>query len=563
MTLLDPTPATDEGLGALSTQPAAPEDQAVPRGRAGRGVLGTLRLGWRRLTSMRTALQLLFLLSLAAVPGGLLPQRGQEAARVTAYLHTHTTLGSFFDRLSLFDVFKAPWFAAIYVLLFVSLVGCLAPRIRLHARALRKPPPKTPARLSRLPSGSTTWTTSGSPEEVLAAAKPLLKGWRVAARSDAGGESLSAERGYARETGNLVFHVSLVVLLIGVAVGSLYGYEGDRVLSDGGSSADSANAFTNTRIQYDEYRPGGLVTDGSLDPWNIQLDSFVATYRADGSPADYVAHTTFTPSGGKPRPVDIKVNHPLMAGSGTKVYLLNHGYAPVFALKDAAGQTVQTSPPIICAPIESKNLFSRCELSFPGLPEQDNAPADLAFDIDFAPTGQLVNGSLVSTSPVITLPTFQVATYQGNLGHPANVNVLDYSGLKLLPDHTGAILPASGDAALRSFGNLPGGYSLSVVGIRQWASFQVKRDPAKKLVLLAAIGIVSGLLLSLRVRRRRLWIRAVAASTGPDPAPRRTVVEVGGLARSDQDAFRSEMQTLVSSLRGATGTSTPDSEEPR
>lgn len=548
MTLLDPTgPTTDDALGSLSTQPTAPEEQVAPKGR---GLLGTLRLGWRRLTSMRTALQLLFLLSLAAVPGGLLPQRGQEAARVQAYRTTHKTLGPFFDRLSLFDVFKAPWFAAIYVLLFVSLVGCLAPRIKLHAKALRKPPPKTPARLSRLPSGSTTWTAAGNPESVLAAAKPLLSGWRVAARTDARGDSLSAERGYARETGNLLFHVSLVLLLIGVAIGSLYGYEGDRVLADG-------SGFINTHLQYDEYRPGGLVTDGSLDTWTIQLNKFVATYRADGSPADYVAHTTFTPAGGKQRAVDVKVNHPLMAGSGTKVYLLNHGYAPVFALTDAAGKST-SSPPVICAPIESRNLLSRCELSFGGLPEISGRPSDLAFDIDFAPTGQLTNSlDLISTSPEVKLPTFQVAPYVGSLGHPVNVESLDYSGLQQLPKLTGAILPDSTKPLVTSLRNLPGGYRLSVVGIRQWASFQVKRDPAKKLVLLAAIGIVSGLVLSLRVRRRRLWIRAVVAPARPGSDSPRSVVEVGGLARSDQEAFRAETKTLVGALRGATGSIDP------
>ncbi len=77
---------------------------------------------------MRTALVLLFLLALAAVPGGaLLPQRSLNAGKVDEYITARPILGPIFDRLELFDVFASFWFTAVYVLLMVSLVGCLIP----------------------------------------------------------------------------------------------------------------------------------------------------------------------------------------------------------------------------------------------------------------------------------------------------------------------------------------------------------------------------------------------------------------------------------------------------
>ena len=81
-------------------------------------------------------------------------------------------------------MFAAPWFAAIYLLLFVSLVGCLVPRIRLHARALRTKPPalRAPGAAAR---GYSSYMTEASPEDVLAKAKPLLRGWRVASAAAA------------------------------------------------------------------------------------------------------------------------------------------------------------------------------------------------------------------------------------------------------------------------------------------------------------------------------------------------------------------------------------------
>src|SRR6266487_1595780 len=93
-------------------------------------VFSLARRSWRQLTSMRTALILLFLLAVAAVPGSVLPQRNVSAEKVTAWFGTHPRLAPLLDRLGGFDVFASPWFSAIYLLLFVSLVGCLVPRLR-------------------------------------------------------------------------------------------------------------------------------------------------------------------------------------------------------------------------------------------------------------------------------------------------------------------------------------------------------------------------------------------------------------------------------------------------
>src|SRR3954465_5385216 len=165
-------PAPDETT-ALSTQPAPPQQPT-------RGIARTARYAWRRLTSMRTALLLLSLLALAATPATLLPQRGPNPVKVNAYISAHPQLGPLLDRLSFFDVFAAPWFAAIYLLLFISLIGCLVPRIRLHARALRRRPPDAPRNLSRL-TVSSRWSVDAAPDDVVRACHEVLRGarWRA------------------------------------------------------------------------------------------------------------------------------------------------------------------------------------------------------------------------------------------------------------------------------------------------------------------------------------------------------------------------------------------------
>jgi len=77
---------------------------------------------------MRTALILLLLLGIAAIPGSLFPQRTQNPIQVKQYFVNNPDTARFLDQLSLFDVYGSPWFSAIYLLLFISLIGCVVPR---------------------------------------------------------------------------------------------------------------------------------------------------------------------------------------------------------------------------------------------------------------------------------------------------------------------------------------------------------------------------------------------------------------------------------------------------
>ena len=123
--------------------------------------VGLLRYGWRQLTSMRTALILLMLLGIAAIPGSLVPQRTQNPMAVSAAFKGSPELSQWMDRLSLFDVYGSPWFSAIYILLFISLIGCVLPRTFEHFHAARALPPATPKNLNRMEFYS-SWPATGN-----------------------------------------------------------------------------------------------------------------------------------------------------------------------------------------------------------------------------------------------------------------------------------------------------------------------------------------------------------------------------------------------------------------
>jgi cytochrome c biogenesis protein len=74
---------------------------------------------------------------------------------------------------------------------------------------------------------------------------------------------------------------------------------------------------------------------------------------------------------------------------------------------------------------------------------------------------------------------------------------------------------------------LPGGQgTVTFDGYVKWVQLQISRNSGKELALGGALLAVAGLVASLYVRRRRVWVRAAEDEAG------RTVVEVAGLARS-------------------------------
>src|SRR6266508_432426 len=246
------------------TLPTQPREQPPAPPALSPGEL--LRWAWRQLTSMRTALFLLFLLALAAVPGSLFPQRGVDPVAVNGYFDDHPALAPVLDRLSAFDVYAAPWFAAIYLLLFTSLAGCVIPRSRMHWAAMRALPPPAPRNLGRLPH-SASWPLPGGGDggHSVQRVAGLLRSRRF--RVVVEGSTVRAEKGYLRETGNLLFHIALLALLAGVAAGALWGYRGNRLVVEG-------DGFANTLTQYDDFTAGRLFAADDLPPFVLTLADF-------------------------------------------------------------------------------------------------------------------------------------------------------------------------------------------------------------------------------------------------------------------------------------------------
>ena len=507
-------------------------------------LLALMRNTWRTLTSMGTALVLLFLLALGAIPGALLPQRNLNEFKVEQYITEHPTIGPWLDRLQAFQVFSSFWFTAIYVLLFISLVGCLTPRLIEHARSLRATPVAAPRNLSRLPKHHAA-EVSGDPDAVAAEVTGHLRGWRRIVRKQTDNTvEISAEKGYLREFGNIVFHFSLLGLLVAVAVGKLFGYEGNVIVV-----ADSGPGFCSASpAAFDSFRAGNTVDGTSLYPICLRVSDFQAHYLPTGQAVSFAANIDYQAGSDLNtdtwRSYHLKVNEPLRVG-GDRVYLQGHGYAPTFTVTFPDGQTrTQT---LQFRPEDQTTLLSSGAMRFdpPGGSYPDPGERrknQIAIQGLFAPTEQLEGTLLSSSYPALNNPAVAVDIYKGDTGldtgKPQSLFALDPKLIeqKRLTKKARVNLRAGQDTRLDD------GTVVRFDGAVPFINVQVSHDPAQIWVLVFALTMMAGLLVSLVVRRRRVWVRLTPAGPGT------VSVELGGLARTDNSGWGDEFERLTQRL---------------
>ena len=354
-----------------------------------------LRWCWRQLTSMRVALILLLLLAVAAIPGSLFPQRSQNPIQVKQFFIDNPQAAIWLDRFSMFEVFSSPWFSAIYLLLFISLIGCVLPRSIHHLKAIGAKPPLTPKYLDRMEYYAEIKKID------LDIVEKYLRKKHFRIRRDV--NSISAEKGYARESGNLLFHLSLVLILIAVGIGSLLGSRGDAIVNVG-------DRFINTPTSYDILGFGKYQAEDSLPPFSLTVKEFKAEYDPVTNAAiDYkLTVLTANPAGSAETRRIIKVNQPLAYGS-TKIYLQANGYSPIVVVKDKSGKVVFDGPTPFLP--QDANLSSIGAIKIPDMQPQ------IGFVSSFLPTADRdsVRGGF-SSYPEVLDPRLLISIWKGDLG---------------------------------------------------------------------------------------------------------------------------------------------------
>ena len=504
------------------------------------GPLGMLRWAWTQLTSMRTALFLLLLLAVAAVPGSLFPQRPANPAIVTQYIKDHPDYGKILDSLQLYDVYSSAWFSAIYILLFISLIGCVIPRAIAHYKAMRSQPPRTPARLSRLPEYGTLVIPADAGIPASAAitdAAELLKkrGYRVDVRDRDGARPVLGCRARLPEGSRQPRLPHLADRRAGLG-GGRRPLRLQRAADPGGGR--------HVRQHPGRLRPvharAPISRAASSSPirssWTSSTSRFDRESKGKfGQPIDFTADVTTKENPDAPAKKEVlKVNDPLSLG-GTSMYLTGNGYAPVVTVRDGAGNVAMQGP--VVAKLQGENYYSSVVIKVP-----DAKPEQLAFAGFFLPTAFVTDkGVSFSGDPELINPQLTLNSYFGDLGldagSPQNVFELDVK--KLTPLNARNLATKGIVLAPGSSYTLPNGKgSISFDGVKRYIGVDIHHNPGQLYALIFALLAVAGLVTSLYVNRRRVWVRTGTHEDG------RTMVEYGLLARGEDHRLAGEAAAI-------------------
>jgi cytochrome c biogenesis protein len=364
----------------------------------------------------------------------------------------------------------------------------------------------------------------------LEAALAVLKSKRY--KVELQGNSVSAEKGYSRETGNLVFHFSLIGVLIAVGVGGGLSFSGQRVLVVGDS-------FVNNLASYDSFSPGPFFDETQLEPFSVKLDDFQVVYDLQnpnnlGQPIDFIASVT---SDGKQS--EVRVNYPLEA-PGASIYLTGNGFAPVITVFDGEGNIAFSGPSVFLP--QDANMTSLGVIKVPdALPEQVGI---IAF---FYPTAeQLESGAYTSIYPDPIDPLLSMNVYSGDLGLdegiPKNVFALDTENLEVVASRQGPNDPLQ--LRIGETVELPNDLGkVRFDGLLRYASLDVAYNPGGVWVLFFAMLSLFSMGLSLLTPRRRIWVRRNSDGT----------IDLAALARSDDPRLEEVLNDIRTQIESKVG----------
>jgi cytochrome c biogenesis protein len=491
----------------------------------------SVALVWRTLRSMRTALILLLVLAAGSVIGSLLPQIPNSPERVGQYFDDHGFWGPMFFRAGFFDVYGSWWFVLITTLLFVSLAACLFPRSRAMIRAMRQRPVQA-KELDGFRHHAEVRVGTG-PDETASGAARYLRRKRFRVSRD--GLGVAAEKGALREAGSLLFHWAFFLLIVGVIVGKGTGFTGRAVVTEGESFVDARFNYAG-QIRVGRYFGGGFTGVG------VRLLDFEATYRRNGLPKDFVSRVAFSDREGRPiRTEEVRVNHPASV-EGLHVFQEGFGWAPVVQVElDGAAMW---SSPIVLVRDDAPEGVPATAMPWRGAIKISATDPDVMITLElwsdfrsyanFRFTGE-PSPMLVQFDPYI-----RYSVFVGRIADPTR-STIDTNGLRRV---------GSGDlhAAARSSLDVPGAgeLRLSFPELRQYSVLLISRDVGIPVVLAAAILVLMGLIPSLYVSRRKVWVRV-------EPAPGGALVKIGGFALQHKDAFQEEFDRIVRAIGGSKG----------
>ena len=440
--------------------------------------------------SVKLAIVLLVLISMASILGTLIPQ--QEAA------------GPFINRLSpsvadilrglqLFNIFHSPWFIILLALLALNLVVCSLNRVPLAwTRFRQKSEPDRDDLFETIPPDQVVVKETSLSEETDRLEKLLGKKDRVGRKDMDDRSYLYVEKGAYSYFGVYVVHLSILVMMAGVIIGSFLGFEGYMDITEGESSAVVA-------------LKGGRGAK-NLD-FAIRCDRFFIDFYENGAPKTYRSDLTFLKAGSTVQSSSVLVNHPA-SFAGMRFYQSNYGMIP-------------TGDPVMTVALDDKKIKDvqvAVGMEFE-LPEKKAKVQMTRVEENLMGMGPAVKLSIQSPAGHIQFWVFQAIEQimQANPGILEQVTLFNPGLFE------------------------PYVFSLGQAGSRYYTGLQVTRDPGVPVVAAGAALMMIGLMIVFFCSHRQIWVRL-------DTKGEKTRISITGKSNRDAVGLNREIRKRLDAV---------------
>lgn len=272
---------------------------------------GAVDAVWKLFASVRLTFVLLLSLAAASIIGTLIPQNSEPAAYVAAY---GETVFRFFTVLGIFDMYHAWWFEILMLLLAANVIVCSADRISAtrHILFVRSPRYQA-ARFRNLPD-KIEFTVDRPAQALREIYAPLFsrKARAVKVEPAADGFLIFGENGRWTRFGVYAVHLSVVLLLIGGLIGSIFGFDGFVNIPEGDTVQQIILRNSGERLKLE---------------FAIRCDDFDVSFYESGAPKEFRSSLTLLENGQPVVRKDIVVNDPLRY-KGISIFQSSYGALP-------------------------------------------------------------------------------------------------------------------------------------------------------------------------------------------------------------------------------------------
>ncbi len=266
---------------------------------------------WDFFASIKLSIVILLALAATSIVGTVIPQNENPALYISTY---GEFLFRLFHAIGAFDLYHSGWFRFLLCLLVINLVVCSIQRLRATWKIIFPKAPLFQAGRFKNASAVQQWTADAPVDVVKNSYELFISRHFAAYRSDKTetGYRLFAEKYRLTRLGVYAVHFSVLLMVMGGLIGSIFGFEGYVTIPEG----ESAGKITLTN----------QTTEKDLG-FTIRCNEFHMAFYDSGMPKEYRSNLTILKGGREQVTQDIRVNSPLKF-EGVSIFQSSYGKIP-------------------------------------------------------------------------------------------------------------------------------------------------------------------------------------------------------------------------------------------